>query len=302
MKIRLFIFLIALNILTSQAQGLTKNYQVDTSNLENLAKKIIGSEKSNVKKTDMLLKWVYGNIEWLPTDYAKRTVNQILARGGGNCFEMAEVYMALLKTLKIKYRAVKEINIHRHDENRQTRAEDKVNKYGYGMSIFGRGHNDHRWVEVYDSTSFEWVPVDPTMNIMGLKQWLLNRVGFEKRVSIDTSISNSMIVPFAIFALTDNKSGVIAEWRVQYYLIDEFDKLYDGKLSQLPSWGKWTKAITEIQLFAKQAFEGQINLHAYSDNISEIKNIYFNLKNEYKNYKQKHPGTNLAKGNAKASH
>ena len=47
-------------------------------------------------------------------------------------------------------------------------------------------------------------PVDPSMNVIGTEQWLKARAWFGQRITIDTSITNDMIVPFAIFVVGDN--------------------------------------------------------------------------------------------------
>jgi hypothetical protein len=173
----------------------------------------------------------------------------------------------LKKELKIKYRLVEEINIHSYSSQREKTAETKIKQYGNKMSVFGAQHNDHRWVEVYDSLFNKWIPVYPTINVFGIEQWLKARVWFGERTTPDTSFTNSMIVPFSIFATADDNK-TITESRSLYYLTNEFNKLYNNKLSKLPSWNDWINAVKVIEPHSKNAFEGKENLHFYNIEIS----------------------------------
>jgi len=208
-------------------------------------------------------------------------VNEILARGGGNCFELAKVYMALIKELNIKYRPIAEINIHKYSDSRQQTAETKVKQAGNTMSVFGRQHNDHRWVEIYNDITNDWEPADPSMNVIGTEQWLKARAWFGKRVTIDTSLTNDMIAPFAVFVVSDSNKSVMTENRTQHYLVFAFDKLYNNKLSNLPSWTRWIQLLDELDDNAKAAFDGKVNLHDYSAQIASLADVYEQLKKEY---------------------
>lgn len=257
---------------------------IDTTNLflTEFADSLTKSDKTNFERAKTLMNFVNLNLRWLPTDYEERTIKEILARGGGNCFELAKVYMALVRSTGIIFRPIAEINIQPYSISREENSSKKIEQFGNKMSVFGGQFNDHRWVEVYDIETGDWVPVDPTMNVFGTEQWLKARVWFGKRNSIDTSFTNSMIVPFAIF-VTDSTRSNMTESRSEHYLIKEFNNLYGDELSQLPSWATWTKLILQIQNHAENAFEGKENLHKYSKEISELFQTYSNLKIEYLN-------------------
>jgi len=88
--------------------------QIDTThlNLESFASQITGNATTDYEKAQTLLNWLSQRLEWKATDYQQRTIKQILHRGGGNCFELAKVYMAMIQALKLQYRPIAEINIH----------------------------------------------------------------------------------------------------------------------------------------------------------------------------------------------
>jgi len=75
------------------------------------------------------------------------------------------------------------------------------------MSVFGRQHNDHRWVEIWDERTDSWVPADPSMGVIGNEAWLKARVWFGERMTIDTSITNDMLGPISIFVVDGHGSG-----------------------------------------------------------------------------------------------
>jgi hypothetical protein len=208
-------------------------------------------------------------------------VQEIIARKGGNCFELATVYMALLKELNINYRPIAEVNIQKPDEDRGRRAAQMVKEKGNKVSVFGRQHNDHRWIEVYDDHAKEWVPADPTMNIIGFDQWLKARAWFGERHTINDEFSSEMIVPFGIFVVSKDDKTKMGENRTTYYLVDRLDALYDHKLSGLPSWSKWVSALQALSKVAKNAFEGKENLQEYDARISTLASIYQDLRREY---------------------
>jgi len=266
------------------AQGNRSNLSVkiDTTNFDfkSFAENICANKTSSLERAKTLLHFVSNTIQWLPTDYKQRTVKEILARGGGNCYELAKVYMKFIKVLNIKYRQIAEINIQPISENRQNTAAKKVQQIGNKMSVFGLQHNDHRWVEIYDESTNKWIPVDPTMNVFGVTEWLKARVWFGTRVTIDTTITNEMIVPFAVFV---NNSAKNSKWKslTDHYLIDEFNELYNNELSKLSAWNSWVTLIKKLNEPARLAFEGKVNLHSYSTKISEIATTYQLLKKEY---------------------
>jgi hypothetical protein len=285
MKKIFLIFALITQVLLISAQENRSNLavKIDTTNFDfrSFAENICQHNTSSLERAKTLLHFVSNTLQWLPNDYEQRTVKEILARGGGNCFELAKVYMKFIKVLDIKYRPIAEINIHPISENRLRTARKKVAQIGNRMSVFGRQHNDHRWVEIYDESTTEWIPVDPTMNVFGVTEWLKARAWFGSRVTIDTTITNAMIVPFAVFV---NNSAQNRKWesRTAHYLIDELDNLYNNELSRLSAWDSWTALIKNLDEPARLAFEGKVNLHSYSKEIDAVERSYQLLKKEYK--------------------
>jgi len=253
----------------------------DTVDLKAFAKRIIAGVQDNYEKARTLLAWLSTHFEWKYTDYQNRSVQEIIARKGGNCFEMATVYMALLRELDINYRPIAEVNIQKPDEERGKRAAQMVKEKGNTASVFGRQHNDHRWIEVYDDHTKEWVPADPTMNIIGFDQWLKARAWFGERHTVNDEFSREMIVPFGIFVVGKDDKTDMKENRTRYYLVDRLDALYDHKLSGLPSWSKWVSALQALSNVAKNAFEGKENLQEYDGQIGALARIYQELRQEY---------------------
>jgi hypothetical protein len=266
----------------AQSNRTNLSEKIDTThlNLRVLGEEITKHDKTDYEKATSLLNWVSHRLEWLATDYKRRTVKEILERGGGNCYELAEVYLALVREMHIKSRPIAEINLSRFNPDRQAAAEQLIKEKGSRASVFGGRHNDHRWLEVYDETSGNWLPVDPTMNVIGVQQWVKARLGFGKRVTIDPAITEDMIAPFAVF-VTDGSKTTMIENRSAYYMVEQFDKTYDKQLSRLPSWNRWVSLIDSLAGHAKAAFEQKENLHLYHRQIEELDAVYRNLKDEY---------------------
>ena len=259
---------------------------IDTSQLDlnRFAASVIKGAGTDYERAVRLLDWLGHNFKWLATDYKQRTVKEIIDRRGGNCFELATVYMALIKTLGIKYRQIAEINIQPRSERRRENAEALIAKRGFSASVFGAQHNDHRWVEIYDEKSGGWIPADPSVGVIGLEPWLKSRVWFGKRRAIDTSITNDMIVPFAIF--TTDSTRRMLEDRTTYYLVTCFNRLYGSRLSTLPSWGEWVSELGAIGDKCRGAFEGRTNLHLYRAEIAQLASTYAKLRKEFENRRE----------------
>jgi hypothetical protein len=265
----------------AQMDPVTAGFDTASMDLKVFATKIVVGATDNFERASVLLKWLGDHFEWKATDYRTRTVKEIMARKGGNCFELATLYMALLKELNIRYRPIAEVNLHRKSEERERNAERMIRERGNEASVFGREHNDHRWVEIFDERSGEWVPADATMNIIGLVPWLRARVWFGPRHTINDEFSGDMVVPVAIFVVDRDKKDRMVENRTDFYLIDRFDGLYDHRLSQLPSWGEWVHGIRVLSKAAKNAFEGMENLHDRSPEIAHLVETYQRLKEEF---------------------
>jgi hypothetical protein len=255
----------------------------DTSqiNLKDFAASIVKESNGNLDRAERLLTWLSSNFRWLSTDYKNRTVKEIIVRRGGNCFELATVYVGLIKTLGIRYRQIAEINIQPRSDERRKSAEELISKRGLSGSVFGEQHNDHRWVEVYDERSVEWIPADPSVGVIGLEPWLKSRVWFGERWAVDTSITNEMIVPIAIFVV--DSTSKMTEDRSHYYLVESLNKLYGGRLSGLPSWKDWETGLGNISGSCKGAFEGKVNLHHHDREISKLAETYSQLREDFLN-------------------
>jgi hypothetical protein len=261
-----------------------KNQQVgrvksDTSHiaLAKLASEITSSSSNTFDKVKSIIAWTNTNLDWTYTDYKKRNVIQILARKGGNCNEQAIVVRALLTELNIKTRKAVEVNIQPAREQRRKDAEAKIKEVGNRASVFGFRHNDHVWIEYFDEQNNQWIPADPTLNLIGYDLWVKARIGFEPRVTHSIVASADMLVPIAIFAL--NTDGTIAEDRSEYYLIESFNNVYNHNLEKANIWSKWKEKLVFIQSKCRAAFEGKENLHLYDAKIKEIEILYKKLKN-----------------------
>ncbi len=268
-----------------QQAGNTVSDATDTSkiDLKIFAQRAVGTASTNFLKAKTLLNWLSTSFAWTATDYQYRTVKQIIVRKGGNCFELAKVYMALINELGIRYRAIAEIQLYTPSETRNQTSENKIKEGGNTMSVFGYQHNDHRWVEVYDDTNAEWIPVDPTMNLIGMEQWLKARAWFGERHTINDDISQSMIAPFGIFVVSGTNKSVMDEDRTSYYMVSALNTLYNNRLSKLASWNEWVSSLQTLSPLVKGAFEGKVNLHDHAEQIDQFRIIYGRLKNELKN-------------------
>src|SRR5215471_12648645 len=212
-------------------------YALARTDLKEFAQRVSKGATSELGRAQAIVRWLAENFEWKATDYKKRTVQEIIDRGGGNCNELAMVALAAMKELNIRLRRVHEVNIHINTPRRGESAHAMVKEKGNTYSVFGRHHNDHVWLELYDSKANDWFPADPSSGLVGVEEWMKGRVWFEKRSTLNP-ITEDMIVPFAIFA--EDERGTLTVNRTQHYLIDEFDRLYGGRLHSLPEWKQWT--------------------------------------------------------------
>ena len=263
------------------AQGNTSSTQNDElyflarTDLKAFAQRVSKDSKSELGQAQAIVRWLAKNFEWKFTDYQRRTVQEIIERKGGNCNELALVALSAMKELNIKTRRVHEINIHVNTPDRGLRAHELVKQKGNTLSVFGRHHNDHVWLELFDSSANDWFPADPSSGLVGVEDWMKGRVWFGKRVTLNP-LTDDMIVPFAVFAADD--SGKFTINRTQHYVIDEFDRLYDGKLSKLPEWNRWVTLVDLLDDKVGGAFAGSINLHEYESEIDELATVYEQLR------------------------
>jgi transglutaminase-like putative cysteine protease len=124
--------------------------QAPAEDLAALAARIAGPDAPPVERAGRLVAWINTEFAWTTTDYERRTVDDIIRRRGGNCAELSRVLARLLDLSGIEYRTVREINIQPESAQRQANAEERVRTAGLRMSVFGRAHNDHVWLEIAD--------------------------------------------------------------------------------------------------------------------------------------------------------
>jgi transglutaminase superfamily protein len=252
-----------------------KLYNLARTDLKAFAQEVTKGNTSELGQAQAIVRWLAHNFEWKATDYQKRTVAEIIERGGGNCNELAMVATAAMKELNIQLRRVHEVNIYTNTPDRGERAHAMVKEKGNTYSVFGRHHNDHVWLELYDSRAKEWYPADPSSGLVGTEEWMKGRVWFGKRTSLNP-ITEDMIVPFAIFAA--DADGRFTINRTQHYLVDEFDRLYGGKLHQQPLWQEWLSEIDFLDDKVGGAFAGKTNLHDYEKEIDGLAATYEQLR------------------------
>ena len=89
----------------------------------------------------------------------------------------------------------------------------------------------------------------------------------------------TLIVPFVIVA-QDEQGGITID-RSRHYLVDAFNKLYGGKLSECPDWNAWKRQLSALDGPAIGAFRGEVNLHHYESQIDTLAAVYERLRTEY---------------------
>lgn len=242
------------------------------------AEQVTAGATSDLERAQTLTTWFARNLDWTATDYLQRTVDEILERRGGNCAELARVTTAMFKELGMRMRSVREINLHVESARRRETARSKIAELGNRASVFGKRHNDHVWIEIQDRATGQWFPADPSLGVVGEEAWVAARLGFGERFTLDPS-SEEMIAPFAIFAWEE---GGKVEDRTTHYVVEGFNRLYDGRLSELPAWADWTRLVGELDDQALGAFRGEVNLHDSEDEIDELARVYERLREEWK--------------------
>ena len=273
-----FFILVATNGAGAQAPFVGRNaelYALAQRDIGSFARDLTKDQTSELGEAQTIVRWLATNFEWKATDYQKRTVQEIVNRRGGNCDELAKVALAAMQSLGIKLRKVHEVNIYVNEPDRGERAHAMVKEKGLTFSIFGRRHNDHIWLELYDSRAKDWFPADPSSGLVGTEEWLKGRVWFGKRSTLNP-ITEEMIVPVAIFAADDKGNFTID--RTQHYLVDEFDKLYVGKLDKSPAWKEWISGVTFLGPKVAGAFAGTVNLHDYEAQIDSLADVFERLR------------------------
>ncbi len=247
----------------------------DGSSIDALANGVAGGGTA-AEKTARLVRWINHQFAWTATDYVQRTPEQIVERRAGNCADLAKVLARLLDAVHVRYRVVREINVQPESDGRETNAERKIATGGARFSVFGRRHNDHTWLEVLEDGVGAWIPVDPAVGVVGIEEWISARLALDNRrepaVAATVPIVKAMLAPFAVVAGTEDRSA--------HYLIDEFDRAYDGRLQSLPAWPHWCSLVKELGPLAMGAFAGNVNLHQRSATIAEAADTYEALRQQ----------------------
>ena len=255
-----------------------KLYELARTDIRAFAHEVSRSAKSDVGRAQAIVHWLTDHFEWKATDYRKRTVQEIIERRGGNCNDLAQVALAAMKELNIPLRRVHEVHIRTVSPDRGVRARALVKEKGKTLSVFGTHHNDHIWLEVYDSGTKQWFPADPWSGLVGIDEWMNARVGFGKRSGPNPDAPD-MIVPIAIFAA--DAEGKFTLDRTRHYLVDEFARLYGGTLHTLPEWKEWTALLDGIGDKVAGAFAGTTDLHEYEPEIDSLATAYERLRSAY---------------------
>ena len=255
-------------------------YQLAKTDLNAFAKEVSKGQGSELGETRAIVGWLVANFEWETTDYQKRTLQQIIERRGGNCNDLATVAMAAMAKLDIKIRKVHEVHIRTEDKARGERAHELAKEKGSNAySVFGRHHNDHVYLEIYDSTVKDWFPADPWSGLVRHEEWLKGRVWFGKRSSLAPD-GKEMIVPIGIFAADGTGNFTID--RTKHYLADEFDRLYKGKLHRLPEWKDWSTGLDLLKDKVGGTFAGTVNLHDYESDIDNLATMYEKMAKKFR--------------------
>lgn len=270
-------FILATSCLGAEFLSAQETPSLDISRLAST----VAGRGSTREQTGRLVYWINDSLAWSATDYVRRTPREILSRRQGNCADLASVLRMMLDSLGIRSRWIREINVQPdRTPRRQETAEAKVRQDGNGMSVFGLQHNDHVWLEVWDNAAERWFPADPAYGVVGLEQWLPARLAMTDRplprVAAVVPIAADMRAPFVVVA-QERRGRQFDEDRTAYYLIEEFNHLYQGRLSGLPAWREWVAAVTEVSPHARGAFEGKENLHLQTDRIAHLKRVYDSL-------------------------
>lgn len=277
--------LIAMLVIVVPISSSTQNVptQAEPSTIDTLAREVASDAVSSLGRARKLVEWINQNFTWNSTDYQQRTPEQIIAQRGGNCAELARVLARLLGPAGVPYRWVSEINIQPYSAQRQKNAEQLVERVGLRGSVFGARHNDHRWLEVYDDTTKTWVPADPALGVTGVQGWIRMRMALEHRpgpaVAATAEIAHSMIVPFVVFVTPREKTDSI-ENRTEFYVIHQFNAVYEGKLSSLPAWQGWVSGVRRLSGAAIEAFQGRTNLHDSTEEIRRLSETFEQLRKE----------------------
>ncbi len=241
-----------------------------------LARLAAGDAGSPTEKIRRVVRWTHENLQWTATDYRSRSVLEILERGGGNCREQALVVQDFLARLDIASRMVREVNVQPADAARQESAAAMVAERGPRASVFGRRHNDHVWIEYFDAASAQWLPSDPTINIVGLDNWISARLGFGTRPVHDIVPYADMLFPITVLAVQPD-GGLHS--RTRHYLVDGFAQHVPG-VAAAPSWPSWVELVATADAHLIRAFRGEYDFHRDDALVGRLIDTYQALRRE----------------------
>jgi transglutaminase-like putative cysteine protease len=101
-------------------------YALARTDLKAFAQQVSKDAPSELGRAQAIVRWLAKNFEWKATDYQKRSVQEIIERGGGNCNELAMVALGAMKELNITLRRVHEVNVHTSTPERGVTAQAMV--------------------------------------------------------------------------------------------------------------------------------------------------------------------------------
>lgn len=243
--------------------------------LDRLAVRAAGNARSATDRIRAIVGWTHENLEWTATDYRSRSVEEIIERGGGNCREQALVVQDFLGRLGIDTRMTREVNVQPANDRRQRDAAALVARQGPRASVFGRRHNDHVWIEYHDRETGRWLPSDPTINIVGLEDWVPARLGFGARPVHDIVPYADMLFPITVLAI---RPGGAFESRTAHYLVDGFATYVPG-VAAAPGWADWTRLVQTADERLTRSFRGEYDFHNEGPLIGELIAAYAALRN-----------------------
>src|SRR5262245_54905622 len=93
----------------------------------------------------------------------------------------------------------------------------------------------------------------------------------------------------AVCGFAADDSGKFTINRTQHYVIDEFDRLYDGKLHKLATWKQWVTLVDLLDDKVAGAFAGSVNLHEYESEIDELAAVYEQLRSSISTPTRRNP-------------
>lgn len=251
---------------------LSPSSAIAAPDLAEIARTAAGPARTATARVEAVVDWTHRNLKWTATDYRSRSVAEILERGGGNCLEQADVVRALLGEIGIPTRRIREVNIQPQSADRARGSRELMGRMGLRASVFGFQHNDHVWIEYFDKASGEWLPADPTLNLIGRKAWSRARLGFGPRPVHEIIPSRDMLVPIAIFVETGDPARPYLD-RTRHYLIEAFAAEIAGARRN-PRWSSWEAQIGFLHRRVMAAFEGRHDLHRDDEAIDRLRRTY----------------------------